>query len=193
MRGVIFKAYTEFIKDRFDSKTLDKVLQSDDYPNNGGFSALGNYKSGYMVALINGSSQFFNCTKNEIVRQFGKFTYGYLFNRFKKMYGEQSTILNLEDPFDFLENLNTLHFAELQKLYPNAKFPEFDIERLDKEHIILEYSSFRDLPYLTYGLIEGYLEYFNNKATVSMVKTKKQKEINGTISPVYKFEVRNNG
>lgn len=193
MRGIIFKAYTEFIKDKFDSQTLDKILQSSDYPNSGGFSAIGNYKTAYMVRLINGTTEYFNGTKNDILRQFGKYSYGYLFNRFKKMYGEQSNILNLDDPFDFLENLNILHFTELQKLYPNARFPEFDIERLDKEHIILEYSSFRDLPYLSYGLIEGCLKYFNNTATVSMTQTDKQKEINGTLCQVYKFEVKNNG
>lgn len=191
MRGIIFKAYTEFIKERFDSKTLDKILQSDDYPNNGGFSAIGNYKTSYMISLINNTTHLFQSSKNEIIKQFGKFAFGYLFNRFKKLYDEENDILNLKNAFDFLENLNRLHFTELKKLYPNANFPEFGIERVDNEHIILEYSSFRDLPYLTYGLIEGCLEYYENSASVTMDKTDKIRKINGFDCPIYIFEVKN--
>lgn len=193
MRGILFKAYTEFIKKRFDSKVLDKILQSDEYPNKGGFSALGNYNTSYMISLIDHSANFFKCSKNAIMRQFGKFTYGYLHNRFKKMYKNQSVILNLDNPFDFLENLNTLHFAELKKLYPKAHFPKFEIERVADEHIILEYSSFRDIPYLTYGLIEGCLEYYQCQATVTMVKLDKLRDIDGTSYPVYRFEVQKDG
>lgn len=193
MRGIIFKAYCEFIREKLDPKSLDKLLTSENYPNKGGFSALGNYKTSYMVLLIDQSTKLFNSSKNEILRSFGRFTYSYLHKRFKKIYLDESEILNLDNPYDFLENLNTLHFSELKKLYPNANFPEFEIDRIGSEHIVLEYSSFRDLPYLTYGLIEGCLEFFKMKASVTMVKTEKLRTIDGKSYPVYSFEVKSNG
>lgn len=193
MRGVIFKAYTEFVREKLDSKSLDQLLRSEKYPNKGGFSALGNYDTSHITSLINNSTKLFNTSKNEIVRGFGRFTYGYLHKRFKNMYMDKSEILNLDNPYDFLEKLNTLHFTELKKLYPNANFPEFEINRIEDQHIILEYSSFRDLPYLTYGLIEGCLEFFKSKGSVTMVKTDKLRTIDGKDYPVYRFEVKTDG
>lgn len=193
MRGIIFNSYSEFIINTFDSKTLDTLLQSDEYPNKGGFSALGNYKSSYMLSLINNSTYLFKCSRDEILRQFGKFSYGYLHERLKKMYLNDSVILNFNNPYDFLENLNTLHFEELQKIYPKAKFPEFHINRLSSEHIILKYASFRNLPYLSYGLIEGCIEYYKYNSTVTMTKTEQLRTISGKEYPVYLFEVKSNG
>lgn len=189
MRGVMFRAYMSFIKNSFDNKTLDKLLQSEDYPNKGGFSALGNYKTKYLSSLMSNSSYLFNGSINKTMQLFGKYTYKYLVNRVIKLYGAKNNIIKHDNPYDFLENLNSFHIDEIQKLYPDAKFPEFMINRIDKKHIILEYSSFRDLPYLTYGLIEGCLEYYNDKSTVKMTQTNRVKTIENKECPVYTFEV----
>lgn len=193
MRGVMFRAYMSFIKNSFDSKTLDKLLLSDDYPNKGGFSALGNYKSTYLNSLIINSSYLFDNSKNKTMKLFGKYTYHYLVNRVTKLYGEDSYIIKYDNPYDFLENLNNFHLNEVQKIYPDTKFPEFVINRIDSKHIILEYSSFRNLPYLTYGLIEGCLEYYQDKSNVKMMETDKYRTIKDKKCPIYIFEVFDNG
>jgi hypothetical protein len=141
VKGVMFNSFTEFIKNKFGEQKLDILLQKDDYPNKGGFSALGNYSFSYMRSLISNSKYLFNCSANEIMRQFGKFTYKYLYIRLTKMYENNQDFIQYYNPYDFLENLNTLHFEQLKKVYPNAKFPEFEVKRLSSNHIILYYSS----------------------------------------------------
>ena len=112
-------------------------------------------------------------------------------DRFKKTYkGRHNTPLHADNPYDFLENLNIIHFDELKKIYPDAHFPKFDINRVDDEHIIIEYSSYRDIPYLVYGLIDGCLDYYCYKADIQMTKTDKEKTFRDINCPVYVFEVK---
>lgn len=190
MKGVMFNSFTEFIKQKFGTNELDILLQKDNYPNKGGFSALGNYSFSYMHSLVNNSIFLFDCSKNEIVRQFGKFTYKYLYNRLIKTHEDNKNYTKYNNPYDFLENINIIHFDELRKIYPNAKFPEFEITRLGSNHIVLKYSSFRDMPYLTYGLIEGCLDFYGYNSSITMDKTDKTKVILEQECPIYKFEVQ---
>lgn len=189
MRGVMFRAYMSFIKNHFDTTTLDKLLLSDDYPNKGGFSTLGDYKTSYLNSLITNSSYLFNDSKNKTTKLFGKYAFKYLINRVLNSYGKQNNITKYTNPYDFLENLNTLHLDEIQKLYPNSKFPEFVIDRKSDKHIVLEYSSARDIPYLTYGLLEGCLEYYKDKSQIEMKTTTKTKLVGDKEYPIYIFEV----
>ena len=190
MKGVMFNSFTEFIKHKFGAKELDILLQKDDYPNKGGFSALGNYNSSYMYSLIKHSKSLFDCSKDEILRQFGKYAYKYLYKRLIKMHENSDDFITYSTPYDFLENLNTLHFEQLKKFYPNAKFPEFEVDRLSSNHIILRYSSFRDIPYLTYGLLEGCVAFYGYNSSITMDKTDETKNIVGKEYPVYRFEVQ---
>ena len=182
-----------FIKDNFGYETLDEILTKDDYPNKGGFSAAGNYKSSYLTSLVANTTYLFDNSKEKVLESFGKYAFKFLLNRFKKSYKATNTPLHTDNAYDFLEQLNVIHFDELKKLYPDAKFPKFDIERIGSTHIIIEYSSNRNLPYLVHGLIQGCLQYYEDSSNLTMQKTDRHKMIKNIKSPVFRFEVKNNG
>lgn len=192
MRGIIFRTYLNFIQDNFGYATIDEILLKNTYPNKGGFSAAGNYKSSYLVSLVSNSKYLFGNSADNVLKAFGKYAFKFLLNRFKATYEGSKTPLHVENAFDFLDNLNIIHFDELHKLYPDAKFPKFDIQRDGVNKIVIDYSSHRNLPYLVYGLIEGCLEYFSENASLTMTKTPYTKTIKGEEWPVYRFEVSGN-
>ncbi|MFT7861143.1 MAG: heme NO-binding domain-containing protein [Sulfurimonas sp.] len=193
MRGIIFRTYLDFIKDKFGYATLDQLLQEGSYPNKGGFSTAGNYSSDYLLSLIESSTKLCKKPKEKVVESFGRYAFTYLLERFKHSYKGSNTPLHVKNPYDFLEKLNVIHFDELKKLYPDAKFPKFSIERISDEHITIEYASPRNLPLFVYGLISGCLEYFHEDAKLTMSKTDRSRTINGVKCPVFKFEVEQDG
>jgi len=193
LRGLIFRAYLNFIKDNFGYEELDEILQKDDYPNKGGFSSAGNYKSKYLISLVTHTTHLYGNSKEKVIEAFGKYAFNFLLDRFKKSYKGSTSPLHTNNAYNFLEKLNVIHFDELRKLYPDADFPKFDINRVDSEHIIIEYSSHRNLPYLVYGLIKGCLKYYNDNSTVTMKKTTEYKIIKNIKCPIYKFEVSSIG
>ncbi|QOP41912.1 heme NO-binding domain-containing protein [Sulfurimonas marina] len=192
MRGIIFRTYIDFIKDKFGYITLDEILNEKEYPNHGGFSAAANYSSKCLFSLIDSSTRLFDNSREQVIEAFGEYAFAYLLNRFKHSYKGANTPLHLNNPYDFLEKLNIIHFNELKKLYPDAKFPKFFIERKSDEEIIIEYASPRNLPGFVYGLMRGCLKYFNDSSRLTMKQTDRYRVINNTECPVYIFEVKNN-
>jgi hypothetical protein len=193
MRGVIFRTYMNFIQDNFGYEKLDEILQKDNYPNKGGFSTAGNYSTAYLSSLISSTEQLFEGSKDKTIEAFGFYAFKHLLDRFTRTYQGKSSPLHTNSAYDFLQNLNIIHFIELQKLYPDAIFPKFDIERLENEHIVIKYCSYRNMPYLVNGLIKGCLAYYNDSSTLTMQSTDRYKVVNNKKQPVYEFEVRKNG
>ena len=106
---------------------------------------------------------------------------------------ERNANASLQDEPTCMEKQRIIHFDELKKLYPDAHFPKFSIERLAREHIVIEYASSRNLPYFVYGLIQGCLHYFHDTSSLRMITTKRHKSIEGAEYPIYRFEVRRDG
>ncbi|WP_304545389.1 heme NO-binding domain-containing protein [Sulfurimonas microaerophilic] len=192
MRGIIFRTYIDFIKDKFGYTTLDELLNEKEYPNKGGFSSAANYSSEYLFSLIDGSTRLFDNSREKVIEAFGEYAFKYLLNMFKHSYKGANTPLHVNNPYDFLEKLNVIHFDELKKLYPDAKFPKFIIERKGDEHIVIEYASPRNIPGFVCGLMRGCLKYFNDSSRLTMNETKRYRVINNIECQVYVFEVKNN-
>lgn len=175
MRGIIFTTFTDFMEYEFGYDILDKILLERDYPNMGGFSSGANYGIEYLYHIVNDSSKYFNGGSEELLYLFGKYAFRSLVLRFRKIYQNKNPFLLVDSAFDFIINLNDLHFEELYKLYPNAKFPRFDIVK-ENNSIELVYSSPLQLHYLVKGLLQGCLDFFEDSSTVSMIISEDNKK-----------------
>jgi len=193
MRGIIFRAFTNFIESKFGYEKVDALLLADTYPNKGGFSTAGNYDVKYLNSLIKNSSHLFANSQDKVLETFGTYAFGYLVDKFKASYQGLDIKVHESNAYDFLENLNIMHFEELNKIYPDAKFPRFELNRLGKQHIIIEYCSPVNIPHFVLGLIHGCLKYYNDDSEVFMQKEYSYKTVNEKKSPVHRFEVRKNG
>ena len=190
MRGVIFRSYLSFLDVNFGYEKVDEILLSDEYPNSGGFSSAGKYDTKYLFTLIEKSAFLFNNSKEKLITEFGKYAFLYLLGRVKVMYKDKESPFHVDNAYDFLENLNQIHFEEVSKLYPNAEFPKFDIERIAEKHIVFDYCSQLDLPNLVYGLTQGCLDYFYDNSSMTMTLIEEKDESIDRPNR-YRFEVKN--
>ena len=190
MRGIIFQAFSDFIENTFDYETLDSLYMDSSYPNKGGFSVAGSYEPAYLVSMAEYCVGFFDNSLEKVYYSFGKFAFPYLINKYKKNYDGMYTPIVASNAFSFLRSLNILHHDELKKIYPDAKFPKFDIDVVSNKHLIIDYSSPLDLPYLVHGLIDGCLETYRCDAKVTMTTLKETKNIDSKVCKIYRFEVK---
>ena len=71
-----------------------------------------------------------------------------------------------ESALDLLGGINSYVHEEVQKLYPDAQFPHFDVARESADRLTLVYRSARPLADLADGLIRGCVAHFGRPVTV---------------------------
>lgn len=168
MRGVIFTTFNEYVESTFGYASLDTLLCSHEYPNQGGFSSADAYSATLLVQLVEDLSLLKEKDIPEIWVDFGTFAFGSLIQKFRDVYEEKKdNAIFSKDVFDFVEHLNEIHFNELQKLYPKANFPRFEITR-NGDVMTLIYSSDLALHYLVKGLLTGCIHFFDEQIDLIM-------------------------
>lgn len=189
MRGIIFRTYLSLLTNRFGYEVTDSILLKRDYPNKGGFSSAGNYDVLYLEWLISDGAYLFDNSKDKVWIDFGEYALVHLIKAAKRAHASEGLIANAVNLYDFLENINIIHHEELNKLYPDAKFPSFDIQRVNPRRITIGYSSDHHYPYFVYGLLRGCIEHFNDSSTVTMKRMDALISSPDKHASAYQFEV----
>lgn len=161
MKGIVFTEFFEMVEQKFDYEMVDSLISTTDLPSGGIYTSVGTYSHTEMVNLVVNLSKQTNIPLPDLLRTFG----GYLFKTFTKTY--HHFIKNAPDSFTFLASIHDYIHVEVKKLYPDAELPHFDIIRPDENTLVMNYSSARKMSDLAYGLIEGCLEYYNEKVLIT--------------------------
>ncbi|MEM6821343.1 MAG: heme NO-binding domain-containing protein [Verrucomicrobiota bacterium] len=160
MKGVVFTEFLEMVEDQFSDEIADELLDSCDLPSGGTYTAVGTYDHSEMVTLIVRLSELTGQSTPELIHVFGL----YLFGRFTVLY--PSFLEGVNSCMDFLEGIEDIIHAEVKKLYPDAQLPKFDVERPDRDTLIMIYRSERHLGDLAHGLIEQCITHFGESIHV---------------------------
>jgi hypothetical protein len=67
-----------------------------------------------------------------------------------------------------LDSLNDYIHADVNKLHPDAELPHFSTQYRDEQKMVLVYQSNRRMSDLAFGLIEGCLAHFGEKASIEV-------------------------
>ncbi len=161
MKGIVFTEFLEMVEEKFGYTMVDNLLSTTELPSEGVYTSVGTYQHTEMVSLVINLGEQTNIPINELLKVFG----GYLFKTFTKTYSHFMT--NAPDAFTFLASIHHYIHVEVQKLYPDAELPHFEIERPDESTLIMTYSSVRKMADLAYGLIEGCMEYYKENVVIS--------------------------
>ena len=162
MKGIVFTEFIEMVEQTFGYEMADDLIESNDLPSGGSYTAIGTYDFGEMVALVTTLSQRTNTPVPDLLHAFGKF----LFQTFKKGYPAFLEAAN--SCFDFLESIEKYIHVEVRKLYPDAELPTFETNRLDIKTLEMNYFSERKMGSFAMGLIESNMEYFGEKGSIDM-------------------------
>lgn len=155
MKGVVFTEFLEMVEQEFGMQMVNDLLESNDLPSGGVYSAVGTYDHKEMVSLVVDLSQRSGAALPDLLKAFGK----YLFQTFTRSYA--SMFESAKDGFDFLQRVDQEVHVEVLKLYPDAELPSFVTERIDAQTLQMDYRSDRSMGALAHGLIEACGEHYN--------------------------------
>lgn len=161
VKGIVFTELLNMVEQQYGYELVDDLLCTTELPSGGNYTAVGTYPAQEMVSLVVGLSQHTDVPVPDLLRHFGR----YLFQGFLKSY--RHLIVAAPESFTFLESVHNYIHVEVKKLYPDAELPSFDVERLDEKTLQMTYMSSRRMADLAYGLIEGAMMHYGDKATIT--------------------------
>lgn len=161
MKGIVFTEFFDMIEQEFGYEMVDTLLNESELSSGGTYTSVGTYSHKEMVNLLVTLNHKTQVPIPQLLQAFGR----YLFQRFTKTYSH--LITKAPDAFTFLGSIHNYIHVEVRKLYPDAELPHFDIEQPDDNTLIMHYSSGRSMGDLAYGLIEGAMQHYGEKATIT--------------------------
>ena len=166
MKGVVFTEFLDMVEDKFGYDMVDTLLDSNELPSGGVYTAVGTYQHSEMVQLVTTLSQESKLDVPTLLKTYGK----HLFTRFKA--GYPAFINAADNAFDFLESIEHYIHVEVRKLYPDAELPSFETNRPQEGTLEMIYKSERKMADFAEGLIEGTLEHFQMQGSILREKIK---------------------
>ena len=161
MKGIVFTEFFEMVEEEFGYEMVDTLVETTVLPSGGIYTAVGTYDYNEIISLVANLSQRTQIPVPALLRAYGK----YLFKSFTRIYNR--FLQSPSDAFTFLGSIHDYIHVEVQKLYPDAELPHFDIERVDDNTLIMNYYSKRKMADFAHGLIEGTLLHFSENATIT--------------------------
>ncbi len=183
MRGLIFNYLLEFIEETHGYPFVDDLIESTALLNDGSFVDGGLYPDKEFMRFIVNTSEKMQTKQATFLEQFGEWVFLPMYAKLNTVYDvnayHQSTI---QSAFDFIAMLNTIHYKEIVKLYPDSDFPHFNVLKRSEDELFIEYSSRRKLHHLANGLLAGCAKYFNEKLHIDMHISKTGSTVDFTIT-----------
>lgn len=162
MKGIIFTEFLDMVDDKFSVEITEKIISQCDLESDGAYTATGTYSHTEILSLVMTLHKQCGASVQDLCRTFG----AHLFQRFSILYpvffdGHQNA-------FSFLETVENYIHVEVLKLFPEAKLPSIQGNRLGDDSMEVIYRSHRCLTPVCHGLILGCLDYFDHPATIEV-------------------------
>ncbi len=164
MKGIVFTEFIEMVETEFSFKIADELITKSKLKSNGIYTAIGTYDHSEIYQLVRELSRLTQIPQVTLFRVYGE----HLFGRFHRMY--PALFQEIQHPLTFLELVDSYIHKEVLKLYPDAQLPSFDSERVTENHLIMIYTSKREMSDFAHGLILGCFKHFNKTPTIEVEK-----------------------
>ena len=161
MKGVIFVELVNMAEVAFGEDTVDDVLRKADLANDGAFTTVGNYPCSELVKIVVAFSEHSGLSPEVLQRQFGFWMMDFFVKHYPQFFADKT------NAFGLLEAVDRQIHVEVKKLYPDAKLPRFDTQRLENGHLEMIYISKNPLEAFCHGLIEACLARFDEAGEVA--------------------------
>lgn len=161
MKGAVFTEFIEFVEETFSFETSDIMLE----PENGIdkiYTQAGNYPIEELVMMILSVNETEKVEVEDIIYQFGV----YLFPKLVRM--APFLVSSAVGTLEVISKVDTYIHIEVKKLYPEADLPKFEVKKLEKDYLEIEYISEKRLEILAKGLMMGASKYFNETIQVDL-------------------------
>src|SRR5262245_20379479 len=155
MKGILFTDFIEFVERELPAAA--RVLVA------GAYSPLANYPEDELRELIGRVSDVAGVPRDEVLKRFG----AHLFRSLATLY--PVFLDGVGSALELLAGIETYVHGEVQKLYPDAEFPRFEVRGDGPQRLELTYRSQRPLADLAEGMIRGCIAWFGDRVDLERV------------------------
>ena len=180
MKGFIFIGFLDLVEETFGLESVEEIITQSELPSKGIYTSVGTYQFSEMLSLITNLSRNTNISVDRLLHVYGL----YFFKIIKRDYPQ--ILDSYDNAIDLLSSVESHIHVEVQKIYPDAELPRFEVTVKDDDTLILTCFSSRSMYAFGLGLMEKALEYYKQDATITYEKIKED-------GSVVKFVISKNG
>ncbi|KPF71532.1 hypothetical protein IP88_10630 [alpha proteobacterium AAP81b] len=155
MKGMIFTELVDFMEATGGAVFADAVIARAALPNDGAFTAVGNYPSGYAVAMVTAAAEITGADANVLCEDYGHYLFTRLLDRFPQIVSRYTSANGL------LSHVASHIHEEVRVLYPDARPPVITATE-DGETLRVRYESHRPFAHIAFGLIRGCMGHYGD-------------------------------
>lgn len=166
MKGIIFTEFLELVEEKFGLEMVDDIIEQSKLSSGGAYTSIGTYEFSEMLQLITNLSKNTKLSIDDLLLVFSE----HLFKALIK--GHPNLVEHYKDPMNLLASIENHIHVEVQKIYPDAQLPKFEMISRSDEKMVMIYKSDKALYVLGKGLMEETFKLFNVKGDISYKKIK---------------------
>ncbi|MCT4630369.1 heme NO-binding domain-containing protein [Winogradskyella sp.] len=164
MKGIIFTEFLEFVEDKYGLIMVNKIIGQSNLASNGIYTAVGTYDFSEMLQLISHLSHNTDINVDDLLMAYAEHLFAVLIKSYPDL------VYHYDDPMDLLVSVENHIHVEVQKIYPDAQLPTFDLEERTDNKMVMVYKSHRALYTLGKGLILEIFKLFKVPASIEFEK-----------------------
>lgn len=161
VKGIIFNLVEEIVVEDDGRDTWDAIIEAAGV--DGAYTSVGSYDDEELFAILDAAGDELGMERPELLVHVGEESIPRFAERYPELFEEQDGL----EPF--LRSLNDIIHPEVEKLYPGADVPRFDLEA-DDGTLLMEYVSSRKLCHFGEGLIHGAAHHYDTDVEVEQVR-----------------------
>lgn len=164
MKGIIFTDFLELVEEKFGLEMVDKIINQSDLESSGVYTSVGTYDFSEMLQLVTHLSANTDISVDDLLLVFSE----HLFKTLIKSHPD--LVSHYEGPMDLLASIENHIHVEVQKIYPDAQLPTFELEERTENRMVLIYKSDKALYVLGKGLMLETFKLFKVPAKIEIEK-----------------------
>ncbi len=166
MKGIVFTEFLELVEDKFGLEMVDKIIEQSKLASGGVYTAVGTYDFSEMLSLLTHLSTHTKISIDDLLLTYAEHFFAVLAGSYPGL------IDKYDDPIELISSIENHIHVEVQKIYPDAELPTFDVLEKTPTTLIMLYKSSRAMYSFGLGLMNKTFDHYNSKATILLEKIK---------------------
>ena len=166
MKGIIFTEFLDLVEEKFGLGMVDEIITQSNLKSEGIYTAVGTYEFSEMISLITNLSENTKISPDDLLMVYSE----HLFKALIKAH--PNLVEHYKDPMNLLASIENHIHVEVQKLYPDAQLPTFELVSRTEDKMVMIYKSNKALYVLGKGLMQETFKLFNVKGDITYKKLK---------------------
>ncbi|MFP4844921.1 heme NO-binding domain-containing protein [Winogradskyella sp. PE311] len=164
MKGIIFTEFLDLVEEKFGLVMVDKIITQSNLDSEGIYTAVGTYEFSEMLQLISHLSENTDISVDDLLMVYSE----HLFKALIKAH--PNLVEHYKDPMNLLASIENHIHVEVQKIYPEAQLPTFELEERTDTKMVMVYKSDKALYMLGKGLMLETFKLFKVPANIGFEK-----------------------